>query len=127
MITLQFIPYTEIENLGSARRVKKIIDIVKQDKIVLLQGRLKKEEEKDLIEITMEEISDKFKGIELSVIYPENDQDGMFRRIRQGFMNAMLGDRQGITIIGPASVVKEIKKDPHKIELLTSEGRKKKK
>ena len=28
MITFQFVPYHEIEDLGSARRVKKLIDIV---------------------------------------------------------------------------------------------------
>ena len=44
MVTFQFVPYHEIEDLGSARRVKKLIDIVKQNKIVLLEGRLKKEE-----------------------------------------------------------------------------------
>jgi hypothetical protein len=39
----------------------------------------------------------------------------------------LLGDRSGLTIIGPASVVKAIKKDPNKIELYTSEKRKKRK
>lgn len=126
MLTLQFIPYAEIENLGSARRVKKILDIVKQDKIVLLEGRLKKEEETDLIEITMEEINNKFKGIELTVVDPENKEEHLFRKMRKGFVNMLLGDRRGLTIIGPASIVKEIKKDPHKIELLTKESMKKK-
>lgn len=126
MLTLQFIPYAEIENLGSARRVKKILDIVKQDKIVLLEGRLKKEEETDLIQITMEEIDNKFKGIELSVIDPENKEDRLLKKMRKGLLNMLLGDRRGLTIIGPASIVKEIKKDPHKIELLTNEKTKKK-
>ena len=126
MLTLHFIPYSEIENLGPARRVKKILDIVKQDKIVLLEGRLKKEEETDLIEITMEEINDKFKGIELSVIDPEKKAGYFMGRIKKGIIDMLLGDRQGLTIIGPASIVKEIKKDPHKIELLTKESMKKK-
>ena len=39
----------------------------------------------------------------------------------------LLGDRQGLTVIGPATIVKEIKKDPNKIELLTKEGKGKKK
>ncbi len=126
MLTLQFIPYAEIENLGSARRVKKILDIVKQDKIVLMEGKLKKEEETDLIEITMEEINNKFKGIELSVIDPENKDEHIFRKMKKGFVNMLLGDRHGFTIIGPASIIKEIKKDPHKIELLTKDSIKKK-
>ncbi len=119
MLTLQFIPHSEIENLGSARRVKKILDLVKQDKIVLLEGRLREQEEKDLIEITMEEINNKFKGIELSVIYPNNKSNTLFKKLKHGMFKALLGYRQGLTIIGPASIVKEINKDPDKIELLT--------
>ena len=81
-LTLQFIPYAEIEDLGSARRVKKIIDIVKENKIVLLEGRLKKQEETDLIEITMEEIDAKFKGIELAVINPEKKNKNVLKHIQ---------------------------------------------
>ena len=127
MLTLQFVPYAEIEELGSARRVKKLLDIVKLNKIVLLEGRLKKEEETDLIAITMEENDDKFKGIELTVINPEKKQQNVFRAIKSGITNMMLGNRQGFTIIGPATVVKEIKKDPDKIELFTVDTKKKKK
>jgi len=123
MVTFQFVPYYEIEDLGSARRVKKLIDIVKQNKIVLLQGRLKKEEETDLIAIAMEEVKGKFKGIELAVINPEEKGQNGMKKMRNNFFNMVLGDRQGLTIIGPASVVKDIKKDPTKIELLTSEVR----
>ncbi len=116
MLTLQFIPYTEIEDLGSARRVKKILDITKENKIVLLEGRLKKEEETDLIAITMEEIDAKFKGIELAVINPKRKDQAFFKKMRSGFVDFLLGDRQGFTIVGPATIVKQIKKDPDKIE-----------
>ncbi|MBI2523483.1 DUF2073 domain-containing protein [Candidatus Woesearchaeota archaeon] len=126
MVTLQFVPYNEIEDLGSARRVKKLIDIVKENKIVLLQGRLKKEEETDLISIAMEEIGAKFKGIELAVINPEGKDKSGLKKMRNNFFGMLLGDRQGLTVIGPATIVKEIKKDPNKIELLTKEGKKKK-
>ncbi len=122
MLTIQFVPYNEIESLGSARRVKKIIDLVKDDKIVLLEGRLKKEEETDLIEITMEEVSDRFKGIELSVINPESKEAAFLKKIKNNLVTFLLGDRIGMTIIGPASVVKEIKRDPDKIQLYTQEG-----
>ncbi len=129
MVTLQFVPYHEIEDLGSARRVKKLIDIVKENKIVLLQGRLKKDEETDLISIAMEEIGDKFKGIELAVINPEEkEQTGMnIKKVRTNFFGFLLGDRQGLTIVGPANIVKEIKKDPNKIELFTKGAKKNKK
>ncbi|MEA2038064.1 MAG: DUF2073 domain-containing protein [Nanoarchaeota archaeon] len=126
-LVLQFVPYSEIEHLGPARRVNKLLDIAKQNKIVLLQGRLKEEEEKDLIEITMEEIDNKFKGIELAVINPPKKDEGFFNGIKNGVINMLLGDRQGFTVIGPATVVKQIKKDPNKIELFTKDIKPKKK
>ena len=121
VLTLQFVPYNEIDDLGSARRVKKLIDIVKENKIVLLEGRLKKEEETDLIEIAMEEISNKFKGIELAVINPEKKDAGFFSGMKSGVFNMLLGDRMGFTVIGPATIIKEIKRNPNKIELFTKE------
>ena len=127
MLTLQFIPYSEIENLGSAMRVKRLLDIVKQNKIVLLEGRLEKEEETDLIQITMEEIDRNFKGIELAVIDPDLKSGDFMARLKKQFVNMMLGNRQGLTIIGSASIVKEIKKNPDKIELFTIEQKTRKK
>ena len=127
MVTFHFVPYHEIEDLSSAKRLNKLINIVKQNKIVLLEGRLKKEEETDLIEITMEEINSTFKGIELAVIYPDKAKYAGMKKLKFGFVSMLLGDRQGFTIIGPALVVKKIKKNPNTIELYTTEVRKKRK
>ena len=123
MVTFQFIPYQDIEKLSSAKRVNKLINIVKENKIVLMEGRLKKQEEADLIEITMEEITPNFKGIELSVIYPDRNSQTAMQKIKDGFADVLLGDRQGMTIIGPASIVKKIEKNPDKIELFTKDTR----
>ena len=127
MLTLQFVPYTEIESLSSVGRIRKLLNITKENRIVLLQGRLRKEEETELIKATMEEIDKDFKGIELSVIYPDKKESDLFRKIKRNFVSMLLGDRQGLTIIGPASVVREIKKDPDKIQLFTEEDTKTKK
>ncbi len=122
MVTFQFIPFHEIENLGSAKRVNKLLNIVKDERIVIMEGRLKKEEEADLIEITMEEIGPKFKGIELSVIYPDASKLSAGQKVKGAFANLLLGDRQGLTIIGPASVVRKIEKNPERIELFTRDN-----
>lgn len=126
-LTLQFVPYAEIAGLSGVGRIRKLLNAVKEEKIVLLEGRLKKEEEAELIKTTMEEINSDFKGIELAVIYPEAKSAAFLTKMRQGMVNMLLGDRQGLTIIGPASVVKEIKKDPNKIQLFTSDAKPKKK
>jgi len=128
MLTLQFIPYHEISALNSEQRIKKILTAAKSDKIVLLGGRLRKHEETKLIEKTMESINGSFKGIELAVIHPNLKKlktNFIFDNFKKHITNLLLGNRQGMTIIGPATVVKEIKRDPNKIELLTKNGTKK--
>ncbi len=123
MLKINFLPYTEIENLGTYQRIKKILNIVRDKRIIILEGRLKREEEAELIKVTMEEIDKSFKGIELAVIYPgEGIGEGTLEKIRSGVAGILLGDRQGMTLIGPASIIKEIKRDPNNIELLTTNG-----
>ena len=77
----------------------------------------------------MEEINKDFKGIEISVIYPNESKgtNSLFKIMKKNFVNMLLGDRTGLTIIGPANVVKEIKKDPDKIQLFTEDNGKEKK
>lgn len=125
MVTLHFVPYTEIESMSSLGRIRKLLNIAKNNKIVLLQGRLKKEEEAELIKATMEEINKEFKGIELAVIHPSQASLSGFQKFKNDFVSILLGDRQGLTIIGPANIVKSIRKDPHKIEVYTKDLKKK--
>ena len=122
-LTLQFVPYAEIESLSSAKRVQKLLSIVKHNKILLLEGRLRSNEEAELIRKTMEEISDQFKGIELAVINQELADATFTYKLKMRFMNLLLGYRKGFTIIGPATIIKEIKQDPGKIQLLMQTGR----
>ncbi len=117
MLTLQFVPYSDIEELNSQERVNKLLDLVKEEKIVLMQGRLRPEEETLLIQQTMQEIKDDFTGIELCTIFPEEKDLQLFKRIKKGMVQALVGNRDGITLVGPASIVKEIKRDLNKIQL----------
>jgi len=115
------VPYNTIQDMSSIGRIKKLLNIAKENKIVLLEGRLEKEEEAELIKTTMEEIDDEFKGIELAVIDPEMSNVSGFAKFKNVLAQRLLGNRQGLTIIGPANIVKEIKKDPNKIQLLTEQ------
>src|SRR3989338_3896770 len=102
MLTLQYIPFAEMENLSSERRIAKLLTIVKKNKIILMQGRLKPLEETTLIEKTMEEVDKEFKGIELCTIYSENEKSKKVgKQIKQAFIKMLMGDRDGLTIIGP--------------------------
>lgn len=125
MLTLQFIPYYEIDGLSSDKRISKLLKAVKSNKIVLLEGRLKPNEEAELIQKTMSEINDNFKGIELSVVNTDILSDNFLKKLRVRIINMLLGNRHGFTIIGPAKIIKEIKQDPDKIQLFTEDLSKK--
>lgn len=118
-VTLSFIPYSDIEKLSVQARVKKILDIILKGRIIILQGRLKSNEEVGLIQATMALVGriKNFKGVELAVINPGTERAFM-DQIRMGIARALVGERDALTIIGPASVVREIKKDPSKIDLM---------
>ena len=119
--SIQFLPFAEISNLDSTGRIRKILNVVLGNHILILQGRLKAEEETRLIGDTMAMIGHVkgFKGIELAVISGNgNNQGGFFGKIRQNLANTLAkGDLGAVTIIGPATIVKDIKKNPKKIEL----------
>ncbi|MDA3836564.1 MAG: DUF2073 domain-containing protein [Nanoarchaeota archaeon] len=116
---IQFIPYTEIKNLSSSERIKKILDLVFHNSILIIQGRLRPEEELRLTEDTMAMIGHvkNFKGIEIAIISPHENRSPM-EKIKHTLATKLSGaDLGAITIVGPVSVVKEIKQDPKKIEL----------
>ena len=118
--SIQFLPFSEIRGLNSDDRIKKILGIILDNNILILQGRLTANEEARLIGDTMAMIGHvkTFKGIELAVI-SGNGKEGFFSKMGKGIANALAGgDFSAITIIGPASIVKEMKRNPKKIELL---------
>ena len=125
MLTFQIIPYGEISGLSSVGRIRKLLTLAKQDKIVLLQGRLDKEEETELIKATMEEINKEFKGIELAVMDSMNSGALTgFDKLKDGFANMLLGNRSGLTLVGPANIIKKVKKNPKKLQFMIEESKK---
>ncbi len=119
--SIQFLPYSEIKNLDSGKRIKKILGIIIGNNILIMQGRLKPEEETKLISDAMGMISGSlkdFRGVELAVI-SGSEEKNFFSKLKRNLANALSGGDLGtITIVGPATIVKEIKKNPKKIELL---------
>jgi|TARA_Y100000310_G_C20647610_1_gene797524 hypothetical protein len=119
-LTLHFMPYSEIAGLDSVERIKKLLKIILGHKVVILQGRLKPEEETRLIEDTMIMIGNikGFKGVELAVIAQNKGDLGFMNKMKFGLAKALTGQQNALTIIGPATIVKEMKKDPKKLEVM---------
>jgi hypothetical protein len=118
--SVQFLPYSQIKHLNGGERMKKILNIVLGNNILFLQGRLKPDEETRLIGDTMAMAGHLkgFKGVELAVI-SNHEQLNLLEKTKKRIVDVLAGgDLDALTIIGPATVIKEIKRDPKKIELL---------
>lgn len=120
MLTLQYIPNHEFASLTMDEKIRKILKGVKEDKIILIEGRLNPVEESELIKRTMQIISKSFKGIEIASMDYQFKGD-FVDRVKKDIAHFLLRKRSGLTIVGPATIIKEIRKDPSKIELLTME------
>ncbi|MBT4835619.1 DUF2073 domain-containing protein [Candidatus Woesearchaeota archaeon] len=126
MLSFQYLPHREYSGLTTDEKLKKVFRIVKKDKIVLMQGRLKPHEEAQLIERTMGQITKNFSGISFCTILPEQTGKGKKNKdekkvpmmLKSAFYNAFLRNRDTLTIIGPANLVKEIRKNPNRIDLM---------
>jgi len=120
-LVFEFMQFSDLKKLSSKERISKIISIVKNNKIILLEGRFKKQEEAQLIQKTMEEIDNHFKGIEIAVINPSKENQSAIDKFKSMIASFLLGEREGFTLIGPASVIKDIKQNPKKINQLAIE------
>jgi hypothetical protein len=119
-LTIHFMPYSEIVHEDAIGRIKKIMGLVLQQKIIILQGKLQPDEETRLIENSMTLIGNigGFQGVEIAAISGDNDKRGLFEKVRRNIAKILVGEQDAITIIGPATVVKEITRNPKKIELM---------
>lgn len=133
MLSFQYLPYREYSNLNTDQKLKKIFKIVRNKKIVLMQGRLKPMEEARLIEETMGQVTKDFPGISFCTILPgqtgkkskdkerdaEEEKVSVVGNVKNALYNVFMKNRDALTIIGPANIVREIRKNPNQIDLFT--------
>lgn len=119
-LTIHFMPYSQIAQDNTIERIKKIMGIILEGKIIILQGRLRPEEETKLIEHTMTLVGNLkgFQGIEIAAISGDGKNKGLFDRVRHNIARILIGEQDAVTIIGPATMVKEIKRNPKKMEMM---------
>jgi len=130
MISFQYMPYREHSSLTTDEKLKRILRVTKQQKILLMQGKLRPNEEARLIEETMSQITKEFAGISFCTIAPNNgngkEKEKIATKLKNNLYNLTIGKRDFLTIIGPASIVREIRKNPTKIDLLLHQTKRKK-
>lgn len=114
---VQVLAYELLKNFNSETKIKKILDVVKKGDIVLLEGRLTNEEETELMTHALKNISGKFPGIEIAFLESSNSTS-LVEKIKTNVLKVLAGNRIGLTVVGPSKVIKEIKMNPDKLEIL---------
>ncbi len=114
MLRLKLIPYERLKKGNYSDLLKDL----KEGTIILIDAKLSPTEEADLIEETMKIISDRFSGIELSSLELVQLK-GMkgIEKFRNMIVEKILGKKRGLTIIGPARIIRKIEKNPEELLL----------
>lgn len=111
-LKIKLMPY---EKLGK-NSFRDLMKDLQERTLILIDAKLTPDEEASLIEETMKRVNSKFSGIELSSLDFSEEGNG-FRRIKNAIIEKIIGKRRGMTIIGPAKIVRKIKKNPEEILL----------
>lgn len=114
---VQVLSYELMKQWSSHARIKRILEIVKKGDIVMIEGRLSPDEETTLISSALQNVSGKFSGIEIAFL-DSNKSKSAIEKIRDSIIKVLAKDRIGITVVGPSKLIKEIKMNPDKLEIL---------
>lgn len=117
MVGVQVLSYEMLSSLSSNKRIRKILSLVKSGDVVLIQGRLTPDEETTLISSALENVSGKFSGIEIAFL-DSKASDSFLGKITHSLLLVLAKDRMGTTVVGPSKLIKEIKMNPEKLEIL---------
>ncbi len=109
--------YDLLSELASQEKIERILEVVKTGEIVLLEGRLHPDEELQLTTHALKSVSGKFSGVEIAFLSSRKAKT-LLEHVKNSLLRILAKDRFGITVIGPSKIIKEIKMDPQKLEIL---------
>ena len=118
-LSIDFIPMEILAKSPIDERVELILDKIKNKKIVVLNSRFDPRDEAVLIKRTMESVNRTFTGVEICSLSSSElmGDNSWLARMKETMVNFMTGGKSGITVIGPAKIVREIKREPDRISL----------
>jgi hypothetical protein len=110
-LKMDFISSEALENATSMEKIYMIIERVKKGDVVVMEGGLTPSERAELIETTMREIDiENFVGIDVHTL--EKDSSSFFGLSKKKTVV--------ITIIGPANLMKTVKKQSNFLSIIAN-------
>ncbi len=112
-LKMDFLSSDALLSRSSMEKISMIIERVKGGDLVIIEGGLTPEEEAELIEATMREIDiENFMGIDIYTL--EKDKKLFFGISKKKIV--------GLTIIGPANVMKKVNKKSNFLSMIANLG-----
>ncbi len=112
-LKMDFLSSDALKDSSSMEKISMIVDRVKKGEVLVMEGGLEPEEEAELIETTMREIDvESFVGIDIYTL--EKDETSFFGLSKKKTV--------GITIIGPANIMKQVKRKSNFLSMVASLG-----
>jgi len=98
---IYYISSNEYFKMSNKERIKKIITLLKNKNIIIIDTIVPPSDELEIIKEVINNVDNFFKGIEISTI----------RKSQNGILNKILFKKEnGLTIIGPTNIVKRLEK-----------------
>jgi hypothetical protein len=110
MLKIKLVKYEKLKSM-----LPSLFNDLMHNTIIVVDAKLSPEEEAKLIQETMSLINEKFPGIELGSIALAQIKDTSINKLKERFAEFLLGRKMGITIIGPAKIVKRIERHPEEL------------
>ena len=110
-LKLKILPHKKILEMKKGFVDWKIIRDLKNNNILIINEEINPKEQTLFINEIMKNISDDFSGIEIACLDINKDKT-LLKKLQKMLVRIISGKRIGLTIIGPANIVKKIKKNP---------------
>ncbi len=113
-VKIKVISYEQLKE----QRFNGIVKDLRKNTIIMVDAKLNAKEEAQIIAETMRNVSDDFSGIEFgSLDFGSDDEASGLSKIKSALMDRLMGKKRGVTIIGPATIVRKIKRNPKELLL----------
>jgi hypothetical protein len=131
-LKFDFVSSAVLEGKPREKRINFILNKVKDGTILVTDGVMSPEEEMELIKETMRRVDDGFPGIEVaSLKKPTSGLAKLMEKFSEQkdkikiFFASLRGEKvstslkTGLTLIGPARYIRQVKKNPNSFSVLT--------
>jgi hypothetical protein len=109
---IEFVSTKILSEMNDVEATDYLLKVIKKGDMIVLDEKLPPSQEKELFKRTMEMIDKDFTGIEISSI-GENENNW-----KNSIIKLLGGKTTGLTVIGSAKIIKNIKNQKDKINLL---------